>query len=82
MNKITAKMKIIGKTTERRGLIFKNTAYIIAMEILDPVVTSSTTISRTIPFEKYCVLDIGDILSVTMYSQDQSKWFFSKDDAN
>lgn len=68
--------KIIGKTTQQHGWIFKDTKYIVALQF-----NSGKSVSREVSFAVYSSLNIGDNKSVHMYSISGNKWFFDVEDA-
>jgi len=68
---------VIGKTVEARGLIFKRSAYIIALRIFGED-GETKTISKEVAYEHYCDVEVNKTLLVKMYSTDGRFWNFSK----
>lgn len=70
------KCKVIGKTTEQRGLLFKRSAYIIAIQIpgSDP-----PTMTFEGSFDQYCSVEIGKEISIEFYRTITDRWVASKE---
>lgn len=68
--------KVLGKTEEVKGLIFKSKVYKIAVLLNNEI---STT--REVPFHQYCLLENGKEYLFTMYSCDGETWYFSEREA-
>lgn len=64
--------KVLGKTEEERGLIFKKKVYIVAV-----LINNNVTTTIKLPFDQYCALQVGQEYLFEMYSHDGETWFFS-----
>lgn len=65
-------MKVLGKTEEEKGLIFKKKVYKVAL-----LVNNCNTTTREVPFDQYCIFQIGCEYMIEMYSFDGNTWYFS-----
>ena len=68
--------EVIGKTTEQRGLIFKSTAYIIAVRFTD---YKSQTGSCETSFDRYCSVKVGELIRIEMYRTNKGTWAAPKE---
>jgi hypothetical protein len=64
--------KIIGKTEATEGWLFKKQVYKIAVKFLEDDPKQTATFPLT--FDQYCSLDVGDIITLTMYSDNGHTW--------
>ena len=71
------KCSVIGKTTERKGFIFKRTAYILALRIFHGE-GETKTVSREVAYDQYCDVDLNKMIEVKMYSLNGTYWTFTK----
>lgn len=79
-------VQVLGKIVETRGFVFKKQVYKVALKLIDknalkPYKYKNTTVDQELPFHQYCQLNVGDKLTVTMWSTDERFWFFSQEDA-
>ena len=65
--------KVIGKTEEFEGWIFKKKIYKVAF-----ILNNEVSIVRKVGFDQYCMLETGKEYIVTMYSLDNDKWYLSE----
>ncbi len=74
-------VKVIGKTTERKGIFFRKTEYIVALEAVD-IIMKPQTIERKVPFHQYASYGIGKTFSIRIYSRDKRVWYLSQEEAD
>jgi hypothetical protein len=74
-------MEVIGKRERTKGLIFRKPQYIVALKVVDRT-EKLVTVQRELSYDKYCALNVGDKVRVTMYTQDKKTWFFSPEEAD
>lgn len=68
--------KVLGKTENVEGLIFKRKVYEVAV-----LLNNEVSATRKVPFDQYCRLEVGKEYDFTMYSTDDKIWFFSEEEA-
>ena len=69
--------QVIGKYEGTKGWIFKRPEYVVAFHILEGI---RPTTEYAVPFHQYCSLNVGDTVTLTMYSNNGDSWYFSEED--
>jgi hypothetical protein len=69
--------KVIGKTEEFEGWIFKNKIYKVAL-----ILNNDVSTVRKVRFDQYCMLETGKEYYITMYSTDNYSWYLSEEEAH
>lgn len=73
--------KVIGKTQETKGLLFKKPAYTIAIQLTDSRVIRAEILEREVSFCQYSSFNVGDLINVILYTFDRKHWYASRDEA-
>ena len=74
-------VKVIGKRERTTGWIFKKQEYFVAIQFMSVQPKNNPTAEREVPFDRFCAVDVGDVIDVRMHSYDGHHWYFSREEA-